>query len=364
MYVMDALARGEISGTSGTYVRLFEEGFAKYSGCKHGVSVNSGTTALHLALVTLGIRDKDEVIISTFTNMATFFAALYQGAKPVPIDIEPDTWNIDPRLVESKITKKTKAIMVVHIYGHPVDMDPILEIARKYGLPVVEDCAEAHGATYKGKKVGSLGEMGCFSFYANKIITTGEGGMITTNDAELAEKARCMGNLAFGEIHKFMHQGIGYKYPLSNLQAALGCAQLEQIDQIIQKKREVARFYDERLGKIRGLQLPVEKEYAKNVYWMYHVVVDEEAFGLSRDELMKRLKSLGIETRESFVPYNDQEAFIRQGLVSGEKCPIASSVGRRGLYLPSGPSLTPDQLRYIAQRLESVQNEAFAATPR
>jgi len=219
-YVLSALADKAISGFYGEYIGRFEREFSSYCDCSQGVATSSGTTALHLALAALGIGGGDEVLVSTFTNMATCFAVLYQGATPVPVDIEPDTWNINPALIEEKISEKTKAILVVHIYGHPVDMDPILSIAKRHGLYVVEDCAEAHGALYKGRKAGSLGDVGCFSFYANKIVTTGEGGMLTTNNAKLADKARSLRSLAFGTGNKFMHQDIGFNYRLTNLQAA------------------------------------------------------------------------------------------------------------------------------------------------
>lgn len=351
--VVISLKTGMISGNAGEYIDKFEAGFAAYSGCSCGVATSSGTTALHLTVASLGIGPGDEVLVSSFTNMASFFAVLYQGARPVPVDIEPDTWNINPSLIEEKITKKTKAIMPVHIYGHPVDMDPVLEIARKHNLYVIEDCAEAHGALYKGQKVGSLGDIGCFSFYANKIITTGEGGMITTNDESLAKKARSLGSLAFGTGNKFMHEDIGYNYRLTNLQAAIGYAQLGKIDEIIERKRKVARYYNENLRDVPGLQLPVEKDYGRNVYWMYHVVLHRD-FGFSRDVVMRKLKDCGIETRESFVPYNQQQIFISKGWVKGDECPEANYVAENGFYIPSSPSLEENELAYIVDRIKSL----------
>ena len=353
-YVLSALADGAISGLYGEYIDRFERDFAVYCGSTHGISVSSGTSALHLALASLGIGPGDEVLVSTFTNMATFFAVLYQGAKPVPVDIEPDTWNIDTRLIEEKITRKTRAILVVHIYGHPVDMDTVLRLAREYGLYVVEDCAEAHGALYKGQKVGSLGDVGCFSFYANKIITTGEGGMLTTSATEIAERARSLRSLAFGTGNKFMHEDIGFNYRLTNLQAAIGCAQLERIEQIITRKREIAHHYNASLRDIPGLQLPVEESYARNVYWMYHVLLREE-FGCSREIVMGKLRNWGIETREAFIPYNMQEIFLRRGWVKRDDCLIANYVARNGFYLPSGPVLSEEDLEYIAGRLNDIQ---------
>ena len=353
-YVLSALSKRAISGLYGEYIDKFEAGFAAYSDCSCGVATSSGTTALHLAVASLGISPGDEVLVSSFTNMASFFAVLYQGASPVPVDIEPDTWNINPSLIEEKIVPKTRAIMVVHIYGHPVDMDPVLEIAKKHNLYVIEDCAEAHGALYKGQKVGSLGDIGCFSFYANKIITTGEGGMITTDNVALANKARSLRSLAFGTGNKFMHEDIGYNYRLTNLQAAVGYAQLGKIDEIIERKRKVAQYYNENLRDVPGLQLPVEKDYGRNVYWMYHVVLHQD-FGFPRDVVMRKLKDCGIETRESFVPYNRQQIFISKGWVKDDECPKANYVAENGFYIPSSPSLEEDELAFIVDRIKLIQ---------
>ena len=352
-FVMDALNREEISGFSGSYISKFEEAFARYSECVHGVAVTSGTTALHLALATLKIGLGDEVLVQTLTNMATFFAVHYQGAKPIPIYVETDTWNIDPNLIEQKITPRTKAIIVVHLYGHPVDMDPVLAIARKHNLYVIEDCAEAHGAEYKGKKVGSLGDMGCFSFYANKIITTGEGGMITTNNKEFADRARMLKSLAFGATNKFMHQDIGYNYRMTNLQAALGLAQTGKIDFIIQKKREIAAFYSDALKGIPELQLPVEKPYAKDVYWMFYVVLRGKMQG-KRKEFLEELSKRGIEAREGFIPYNMQKIFIDKGFTKAEDCPVANDVGLNGFYIPSGPILADEEKSYVANAMKEI----------
>lgn len=353
--LLSALNDEAISGFHGGYVQEFEHDFSHYSGCSHGIAVSSGTSALHLAVASLGISNDDEVLVPSFTNMATFFAVLYQNAKPVPIDIEPDTWNINPTLIEEKINKNTKAILVVHVYGHPVDMDPIVQIAREHGLYVIEDCAEAHGALYKGKKVGSLGDAGCFSFYANKIITTGEGGMLTTNKAEIADKARSLRSLAFGATSKFMHEDIGFNYRMTNIQAAIGCAQLKRIEDIIKRKRDLAQLYGEVLRDVPGLQLPVEKTYARNVYWMYHVVVNKEKFGSTRDSIMKGLSDYGVETREAFIPYNKQKIFIQRGWVKGDECPVANWVGENGFYLPSSPLLTADEQEYIVDKIKKIQ---------
>jgi perosamine synthetase len=353
-YVNDALKQGAISGFFGDYITRFESEFSRYSDCEHGVANSNGTVALHLALAALGIGAGDEVLTATLTNMATFFAVLYTGAKPVPIDCESDTWNLDPAELEAKITPRTKAIMVVHLFGHPVDMDPVMAIARKHNLYVIEDCAEAHGATYKGRKVGGIGHVGCFSFYANKIITTGEGGMITTNDRKIADKARSLRGLAFGDTNKFMHKDIGFNYRMTNLQAAIGCAQFKKIEQIIERKRKMASLYRESFAPLGELvQLPVEKPYARNVYWMYHLGVAGKIAG-KREIVMKKLAERGVETRESFIPFNGQDIFIAKGLTRLDECPKANDIGRRGFYLPSGPTLTLEQMRYVGESLKSV----------
>ena len=354
--VSDAMTQGAISGHFGDYLPAFEEGFAEYCECPYGVAVSGGTPALHLALATLRLGDGDEILVSTLTNMATFFAILYQGAVPVPIDIETDTWNLDPELLEARVTSRTKAIMVVHLFGHPADMDPIMEVARRHGLAVIEDAAEAHGALYKGRKVGGIGDIGCFSFYANKILTTGEGGMLTLKDQQLAERAKSLKSLAFGETNKFMHIDLGYNYRLTNLQAAIGCAQLERIDDIIERKRTTARRYNELLHGEELLQLPVEKPYARNVYWMYHVALRGGAAS-RRANVMHSLAARGIETREGFIPANQQEIFQGQGWTQPDDCPKANVAGATGFYLPSGPSLTANDVEYVVANLREVLSE-------
>jgi perosamine synthetase len=351
--VNNALKQGAISGFYGEYISLFEKDFANYSDCEFGVSTTSGTTAIHLALLALSIGKDDEVLVSALTNMATFFAVIYQNARPVPVDIESDTWNLDPALLEAKISPRTRAILVVHLFGHPVDMDPVLSVARKYKLALIEDCAEAHGATYKGKKVGSLGDIGAFSFYANKIITTGEGGMITTNNSEAASRARWLKSLAFGDSNKFMHKDVGYNYRMTNIQAAIGCAQMEKIENIIESKRRIAGYYNEKLSTLECLQLPVEKTYARNVYWMYHIVLKGK-MAKHRTLIMKELLERGIETREGFIPYNMQDIFIKRGWTYIDECPRASEIAMSSFYLPSGPLLTEEELEYVAVNLRSV----------
>jgi len=353
-YVLDAIKKGELSGNFGKYITSFEEDFSRYSDCKFGVTTNSGTTALHLAVASLGINEGDEVLVSTYTNMATFFSVIYQNARPIPIDIDADTFNIDPQKIQEKITSKTKAIIVVHLFGHPADMDPIIKIAKDNNLVIIEDCAEAHGAQYKGKKVGSLGEIGCFSFYANKIITTGEGGMLTINNPKIAEKARSLRSLSFGIENKFKHQDIGFSYRMTNMQAALGCAQMQKIDEIIKRKREIASYYNEKLQDLQGIRLPQEKDYAKSVNWMYHIVL-EENHRMSRDLLMSKLAEKNIETRKTFVPFTQQDIFKRKGWVKGHECPIGDYYSDKGLYLPTGATLTSEMLDYVVQCLYNIQ---------
>ena len=353
--VLDALSNKAISGSFGKYIKKFENGFAQYSDSKHGISTSGGTTALHLALASLNIQENDEVLVSSFTNMATFFAVLYQRATPVPIDVESETLNLDPSHIEEKITDKTKAIIVVHLYGHPTDMDPVLKIAKEYGLFIVEDCAQAHGAEYRGKKVGSLGDVGCFSFYANKIITTGEGGMITTKDDHIAERANMLKYLAFGKDDKFMHLDIGYNYRMSNLSAAIGCAQLDKIDEIIKRKRIIADYYTEHLSDLDGFVLPCEKPYAKNVYWMYHIVLDKNITH-SRDYYMEKLKNNNIESRPTFIPFTLQKTFLNRGLAKTGDCPISNGLADRGFYIPSGPLLSIDQQNIVLSSIKKISD--------
>jgi perosamine synthetase len=264
---------------------------------------------------------------------------------------------MDPFLLEKWITSRTRAILPVHIYGQPVDMDPVLAIARQYNLYVVEDAAEGHGATYKGKKTGSLSDLACFSFYANKIVTTGEGGMITTNDPALAERVRLLQGLAYGPgSNRFMHQDIGFNYRFPNLLAAVGCAQLENIEQVIAGKRRLAARYNRYFAAAPEIQCPVEKPYARNVYWMYHIVLRGAAAGKRRN-VMGRLRERGIDTREAFVPYNAQQIFIDRGWTKISDCPVATRIGASGLYLPSSYDLPDEDIEYVAQNLLEVLNE-------
>jgi len=352
-YVNEALAEGAISGYFGSHLQRFEREFARYCDATEAVTVSNGTTALHLAVATLGLGPGDEVLVSTLTNMATFFAVIYAGARPVPVDIVPDTLNLDPADLAAKVTERTRAIIVVHLFGHPVDMDPVMELAKKRGLAVIEDCAQAHGALYRGRKVGGIGDFGCFSFYANKIITTGEGGMVTTSDGKLAERARSLKSLAFGQQNKFMHADIGFNYRMTNLQAALGCAQLERIEEIIAGKRRLAAYYTEQLRRYDCLELPTERANVRSVFWMYHVCLRGKFAG-RRDEVMSRLRASGIETREGFIPYNMQNIFIERGWTKPSDCPRACDVALRSFYLPSGADLGEPQLARIVRCFSEI----------
>ena len=350
-YVMDALNTGWVS-SAGPYIEKFEQAFAEYIGVKHAVSVTSGTAALHIALLSLGIGKGDEVIVPDFTMIASVFAVLYTGATPVFVDAEPDTCNIDVGLIEAKITKKTKAIMPVHIYGHSVDMDPVLALGKKHHLHVIEDAAEAHGALYKEKKCGSMGQVGCFSFYGNKIVTTGEGGMIVTNDDTLAEKARALKDLSHIPGRRFWHDAVGYNYRMTNMQAACGLGQLKHIDEFLKHKQWMAAAYEKKLGKINGLTLPVTKSYASNVHWMYSVRV-EDGFPLKRDAFRIALKKEGIDTRD-FFPSSASQPVIRKLFGNTGKFLVSEQIAREGLYLPSGLALTSAQLTYVCDAIERI----------
>lgn len=350
--VIEALLAGEVSGSGGSFLDRFEREFAEYCGCKHGIAVTSGTTALHLALAVLNIHRGDEVLVSASTNIACGIAVAMQNGIVVPIDSESDTWCMDADLLEEVITPHTKAIMPVHLYGHPVDMDRIRDIADRHDLYIVEDCAEAHGARYYDRRVGGIGDLGCFSFYANKIITTGEGGMIVTNDDSLAERARLLRNLAF-TTPRFLHKELGFNYRMTNLQAALGVAQLNSIDSIIQKKRAIAKRYRDNLQDLIGLQLPVEKSYAESVYWIFGVIV-KSRLGISRDDLMRHLAEMKIETRTMFCPLNLQPALRPYLSVPNAFCPTAERMWEQGLYLPSGANLTMHDVDRICDTIHKI----------
>ncbi|MBF0267996.1 MAG: DegT/DnrJ/EryC1/StrS family aminotransferase [Alphaproteobacteria bacterium] len=357
--ITDCVRTGWIS-SAGTYIESFERGWAAYCGRKHGIAVANGTVALDLAVAALSLEKGSEVILPSFTIISCVTALLNHGLVPVLVDCDPDTWCMDVEHVASKITLRTKAIMPVHIYGHPVDMDPLLDLADKYGLAIIEDAAEVHGSEYlskrgatsEWKRCGSFGEFSCFSFYANKIVTTGEGGMVLTDDDRLAERARSIRNLCFGP-QRFLHRELGYNYRLTNMQAALGVAQLGRIDRILERKAWLGRSYAEGLSGIEGLQLPVERAWAKNVWWMFGVVLDD-GIPFDASAFAEKLKNLGVDTRPFFQGMHLQPALLDRGLFEGESYPVTERISRRGLYLPSGLKMTQDQMRAVCSAVREA----------
>lgn len=350
--VLRCLEEGWIS-SEGAFVQEFERGWAAYCGMKEGVAVSNGTTALELALATADLAPGDEVILPSFTIISCVLAVLEARAVPVLVDCEPDTWCMDVDQVARRIGPRTRAVMPVHIYGHPVDMDPLLALAERHGLRVIEDAAEAHGAQYRGRRVGGLGSMSCFSFYANKIVTTGEGGMVLTNSAETAARLRSGRNLAFGAERRFLHTALGHNYRLTNLQAAIGVAQVASIDDRVRRKQEMAAYYRERLAGVPHLELPVERPWATNVYWMYGIVLRDDA-PIERDELAKRLRDRGVDTRPFFIGMHEQPVLRDMGLFRDERYPNTERISRRGLYLPSGLALTREQQDVVCVALEDA----------
>ena len=355
-YIQDCLNTSFIG--QGYYVKELEKQFSKYVDCKHGITTTSGTTALHLACATLGISTGDEVLVSSSTNMACAFSIDYCGAIPIPIDIEKDTWQMDVTQIEKKINKKTKAIMVVHLFGHPVDMDPVIEIAKKYNLKIIEDCAEAHGVEYKNKKVGSLGDIGTFSFFANKTITCGEGGMVVTNSDDLAEKAKSLKNLSYGKVDKFMHEDIGFNYRLPNISAAMGLGQFESIDKILVEKERIYNRYVKNLKGIKGINIPAVRSWAtKYIMWVFNLYLDN-GYPLSRDELVKKLSDNKIDTRNAFVPINKQEVLIKKyNLFEANSCPNANYIMDNGFYLPSGNTISNEDIDIVSNKIIEFSKE-------
>ena len=345
-YVTDAVSSGWVSSL-GKYIDMFEEKFAKFCDTKYAVATSNGTTALHLTLVSLGITKDDEVIIPDFTFVATASAVKYINAKVVTVDIEEDTLCISPEAIRNAITSKTKAIIPVHLYGHPANMEEINKIAKEYNLFVVEDAAEAHGAEVNGKKVGGLGNAGIFSFYGNKIITSGEGGMITTNSKELYEKLKYLRDHAMSKDKRYWHTEVGFNYRMTNLQAALGVAQFERIDELLAKKKEIFEWYHEALKDIENIKLNFQKDGYKNVYWMICV----EIIGYNenkRDNLLLRLKENNIDGRPFFYPISDMPMYERHDT------PITHKVYQRGLNLPSYFDITKEQVQYICKKIKGI----------
>lgn len=346
-YVTECIKTNWISSI-GAYVNRFETDFAGFCGTKHAVATNNGTTALHLALACFGVGPGDEVIIPSLTFASTAFAVTYCGAKPVFVDIQPDTWCLDPSGIAAKITDRTKGIIPVHIYGHPADMEPIMTIAEEYGLFVLEDAAEAHGALWTQAKVGSIGDIGAFSFYGNKIITTGEGGMLTTDNDQLYERALYLRDVAMSPERRYWHDDIGYNYRLTNIQAAIGVAQLERINQIIDKKRAHAHTYAERLAGTPGLTLQTEAAWAKSVFWMYSVLIGDD-FGLNRDQVMIKLKDNGIDSRPFFYPLHTMPPYL-----SADELPQTERISRQGINLPSGNLLSEAEINKVCETIKTM----------
>jgi perosamine synthetase len=351
--VVAALRRGEISGSFGEAIPRFEESFAEFVGARHGIATTSGTTALQLAVAAAGLGAGDEILISASTNIATAVACVHEGATPVPVDSEDVTWNLDLGVAESLITERTRALMPVHLFGHPVDMEAVERLAERHGLLVIDDAAEAHGAEAHGRRIGSFGGMTCWSFYANKIITTGEGGMVTTSDDGLAARMRSLRNLAYGKEQRLVHDAIGFNFRMTGYQAAMGIAQLERIDSTLEAKRLLAATYDELLKDVPGIRRPLEAPWARHVYWMYGVVLDDSV-ERSRDEVATRLRELGVDTRTFFCPMNLQPALRRSNAFREVECPVAERLWERGLYLPSTPRLDRPALEHVVSCLREA----------
>ena len=356
-YLNDCIDSGWIS-SAGEYISRFESGMAEYTGRKHGIAVTNGTAALEAAVLALDLPRGSEVILPDFTIISCVRAIVKAGLVPVPVDCDSETWNMNVTKVEEKITDKTKAIMVVHIYGLPTDMNPIFELARKYDLKIIEDAAEAHGLTYYGKQCGGMGDISIFSFFPNKHITTGEGGMVLTDDDEYAERAGNERNLYFDKERRYIHEEFGSNFRMTNIQAAIGLAQLEQIEKTIIRKREIGRFYQDTLSDISCIQLPVPKtEYAENIYWVFGIVLKDP--DRSADEIMKKLGEKGIGTRHFFYPIHKQPALIKTGCCKAEYLDdgqFANSdyISEHGFYIPSGLGITKEEQQYVVDELRAI----------
>jgi perosamine synthetase len=352
-YLDECIETGWIS-SEGPFVKKLETGVAHLMGCKYGVAVCNGSAALELAVAALRIGPGDEVILPTFTIISCAAAIVRAGATPVVVDCRPDTWNLDPALVAAKITTRTKAIMVVHIYGLPVDMDPILELAQVHRLFVIEDAAEQIGQSYRLRPVGSLGDVAAVSFYPNKHVTSGEGGMVLTSSEELAERCRSLRNLCFDKERRYIHRELGWNYRMSNVQAAVGVAQLERIETALAKKRQIGSWYVRYLGDHPLLQLPPERtDYATNLYWVFGVVLDDRV-PFDAAEAIARLKAKGVDCRHFFWPTHLQPALRERDFFQDECCPNAERIALRGFYLPSGLGNTEDEVNASARALIEI----------
>jgi len=352
-YLSQCIDTGWIS-SDGPFVREFEEKVAAKVTRRHGIAVCNGSVALEVALACLGLGPGDEVILPTHTIISCASAIVRAGATPVLVDSDLRTWNMRPDEIAQKITPRTRAIMVVHIYGLPVDMDPVLDLARQYGLKIIEDAAEVIGQAYRGKPCGSFGDVSTFSFYPNKLITTGEGGMVLVDDDLLAEKARGLRNLCFQPSRRFVHEELGWNFRMSNLQAAVGLAQFERWDEAVQQKREIGRRYTELLAAVPHLGLPLaDTDYASNIYWVYGLLLSDSA-GIDASEAMLRLAKAGVGTRPFFWPMHEQPVLRKMGLFEGIRLPVAERIARRGFYLPSGLALKEEEIDLAAGALREI----------
>lgn len=337
----------------GPFVTQFERRFAERVGARHGVAVSSGTSAILIALAALGVGAGDEVIVPAFTMIACVNTVVQLGARPVLVDSEPDTWNLDPDRVEAAITPRTRAILAVHLYGHPARMDRLKAVAERHGIALLEDAAEAHGATFRGAPVGSLADAGAFSFYANKLVACGEGGMVVTNRPEVADKARSLRNQCYDDRKRrwLVHEAIGYSCCMTNLQAGVGLAQTARLDTFIDRHRRNARRYAVLLADVPGVTLPPEVDWAMNVYWTYSVLIDADRFGRSRDELMLHLEASRIDCRTTFLPVHRQPPY--RAMFAGARFPVAERLGETGISLPCGNTTTAEDVRRVASAVRS-----------
>ena len=355
-YLCECIDAGWIS-SEGPFVKEFEQKMSASVNRKYGIAVSNGTAALEVAVQALGIKDVEEVIMPNFTIISCAMAVTKVGAVPVLVDSDLHTWNMNIEEIEAKITPRTKAIMIVHLYGLPVEVDKILALAEKYNLKVIEDAAEMHGQTYNGKPCGSFGDVSTFSFYPNKHITTGEGGMVVTDDEELAERCMMLRNLCFKKDVRYVHDEISDNYRFTNLQAAVGLAQLERLDEFVGKKRQMGKYYTEKLCGIDGLILPVEKtDYADNIYWIYGIVLDEN-INIDNKMMQKLLVEEGIGSRTFFWCMHEQPVYQKQGLFADETYPNAEYLARKGFYIPSGLALTQEQMEQVATGVRKVMQK-------
>jgi perosamine synthetase len=353
-YVSDCIASNWIS-SQGEYVKHFEQAFCDYLAVDFALSTTSGTTALHLALVALGIGPGDEVIVPDLTFAASANTVIHCGAKPVLADVDRYTWTVDPVAIESKVTERTRAIMPVHLYGHPCNMDPILDIAARHDLFIVEDAAEALGAEHKGRKVGTLGDVGCFSFYANKVITTGEGGMVVTSNPALYERMAILRDHGMSKERRYWHLYPGFNYRMTNLQAAIGLAQIERIADFLEYRRQVVDRYNQHLCEVDGIILPPEAEWAKNIYWLYSIVVDEQRASANRDHLATGLADYGIETRPFFYPLHVQPPYQSD---ESNEYPVTSWLATRGLSLPTANNIRLEDVDRVCDAIKRTVSDA------